>query len=228
MAIVSRFGKPDLFLTMTMDASCDEVKRNIFPLQQPSDRPDIVVRVFRSKLMHLEEDIVTRRIFGEVRNYMYRIEFQKRSLPHVHMLTTLGDKDKLKTPEDVDSVIRATVPDASDTALFDVVTKCNLHTRCDLYRPPAGVTYETDPNRPSCLKKVGDAWQCSSTIQWLFEPQLYSRPDPSHCTEDLMMTGLCVSMERSIQMQMWCPTTLYSLFAIAATLTWSIATLLQV
>ncbi|KMQ91419.1 hypothetical protein RF55_8718 [Lasius niger] len=46
MAIVSKFGKPDLFITMTCNPKWREIKENILPGQQASDRPDICARVF--------------------------------------------------------------------------------------------------------------------------------------------------------------------------------------
>jgi len=41
MAIVAKFGKPDLFITMTCNPKWREIEENLLPGQQASDRPDI-------------------------------------------------------------------------------------------------------------------------------------------------------------------------------------------
>ena len=45
MAIVVRFGKPDLFITMTCNPNWPEIHDNLLPGQQACDRPDLVARV---------------------------------------------------------------------------------------------------------------------------------------------------------------------------------------
>jgi hypothetical protein len=50
MALVRRFGKPDIFLTMTYNPNWDEIKCELYPSQTPQDHLDLVVRVFRAKL----------------------------------------------------------------------------------------------------------------------------------------------------------------------------------
>ena len=34
-------------------------------------------------------DLINKQVFGEVIGYMYTVEFQKRGLPHAHILLTL-------------------------------------------------------------------------------------------------------------------------------------------
>ena len=46
MAIVRKYGKPDVFITMTSNPKCPEIQNNLFLQQQTSDRPDLVARVF--------------------------------------------------------------------------------------------------------------------------------------------------------------------------------------
>ena len=49
MAIVNKKGKPDIFLTMTCNSNWTEIQENLLLGQQPSDRPDLVARVFHLK-----------------------------------------------------------------------------------------------------------------------------------------------------------------------------------
>jgi len=44
---------------------------------------------------------------------MYTIEFQKRGLPHAHILIWLGSANKLKTRNDIDKIISAELPDGT-------------------------------------------------------------------------------------------------------------------
>ncbi|GBN19551.1 hypothetical protein AVEN_124242-1 [Araneus ventricosus] len=89
MAMVRKFGKPDLFLTFTCNPSWFEVLNCMEGVQRPEDRPDIIIRVFSMKLKELLEGICKHGIFGTVLTYIYVIEFQKRDLPHAHILLTL-------------------------------------------------------------------------------------------------------------------------------------------
>jgi hypothetical protein len=131
MAIVRYFGKPDLFITMTCNPNWPEIKSNLFPGQIASDRPDLVCRVFELKLQALQQDIRKRNIFGSVKACIYVIEFQKRGLPHAHMLFILDKAGRLHTSEDVDSVVKAEFPNPEDDPeLWETVTTCMLHGPC--------------------------------------------------------------------------------------------------
>jgi hypothetical protein len=44
MAIVRRFGKPDLFITMTCNPNWPEIVAVLLPHQKPEDRPDLITR----------------------------------------------------------------------------------------------------------------------------------------------------------------------------------------
>lgn len=131
MAIAREFHKVDLFITMTCNPHWPEVTRELQPGQKPEDRPDLLARVFKMKKEALLDDIVKNGIFGRVVAYVYTIEFQKRGLPHMHALIWLRDEDKIRTPEDVDSCIRATWPDpVTEPMLFETVRNCMVHGPC--------------------------------------------------------------------------------------------------
>ncbi|THU87594.1 hypothetical protein K435DRAFT_577156, partial [Dendrothele bispora CBS 962.96] len=59
------------------------------------------------KKKELLNDIYNVGIFGKAVAYVYTIEFQKRGLPHVHLLIILRHPFKLLTTDDVDSCISA-------------------------------------------------------------------------------------------------------------------------
>ena len=64
----------------------------------------------------LLRDIYTSQVFGKVPAFLWVIEFQKRGLPHVHILVILTDDDRLSTAAEVDNVISAEIP--PDPAMF--------------------------------------------------------------------------------------------------------------
>ncbi|MCP4493928.1 MAG: hypothetical protein GY820_42505, partial [Gammaproteobacteria bacterium] len=103
MTIVRKFGKPDLFITMTCNPRWPEIVDNLLPGQSPHDRPDLVARVFNLKLTELKRDIEVNQIFGVQVARVEVIEFQKRGLPHCHMLVILASEDKPKTAEIIDN-----------------------------------------------------------------------------------------------------------------------------
>ena len=49
MAMVRKFGRPDLFITFTCNPKWEEIKSELQSFQSPSDRPGLVTRVFRLK-----------------------------------------------------------------------------------------------------------------------------------------------------------------------------------
>ena len=54
--------------------------------EQPSDRPDLVARVFKLILKALLGDATAKNICGRSIAHVYSIEFQKRGFPHIYVL----------------------------------------------------------------------------------------------------------------------------------------------
>ena len=136
MAIVTKFGKPDLFLTFTCNLQWKEIHDNLFDGQRTHMRPDLVSRVFHMKLKELMNDINKNRILGKTAAFIHVVEFQKRGLPHVHLLIHLAIEDKLTRPEQIDNLISAELPDAElQTGLYNIVTSCMLHGPCNADNP---------------------------------------------------------------------------------------------
>ncbi|XP_057310253.1 uncharacterized protein LOC130648232 [Hydractinia symbiolongicarpus] len=130
MALVSKKGKPDLFLTFTCNPKWPEIVTNMLPGQSASDRPDLVARVFKLKLLALKKDLKDG-VLGVLCAHVDVIEFQKRGLPHVHMLLHLYNEFKLRNADDIDSLICAQIPDQNqDAELHDIIKSCMIHGPC--------------------------------------------------------------------------------------------------
>ena len=130
LAIVRHFGKPTFFLTMTTNADWPEIKNNLSPGQTPNDRPDLVARVFNVKSKRLIKYIHSSKILGEVVAFVYRVEFQKRGLPHLHCLI-ICEKNTIRTAEDIDFYISAEIPNKDmHPLLYETVTKKMMHGPC--------------------------------------------------------------------------------------------------
>ncbi|ONM24733.1 hypothetical protein ZEAMMB73_Zm00001d006695 [Zea mays] len=147
MALVRKFGKPDIFLTMTCNPNWDEITRELHPMQSPQDRPDLVVRIFRAKLEELKKRLTKQHILGKIRAYVYVVEFQKRGLPHAHFLLIMQRKYKLTCPEQYDLLISAEIPDKKKyPQLYKMVIKHMMHGPCGLLNPKCPCT----KGRASC------------------------------------------------------------------------------
>ncbi|CAH0703019.1 unnamed protein product [Spodoptera exigua] len=133
MTYVRNYGTPDLFITVTCNPKWTEIERELEPGQKVQDRHDIIARVFQQKLKVMMDVLTKYRVFGDTRCYMYSVEWQKRGLPHAHILIWL--LNKLHSNE-VDDIISAEIPDpVTDPRLHDIVTTQMVHGPCGALNP---------------------------------------------------------------------------------------------
>ena len=99
------------------------------------------------KGQHIEVQVVSR---------IWVIEFQKRGLPHCHMLLCLDPADKPRTPADIDQIVCAELPDPdTQPALWQVVTNCMVHGPCGPKCLKDG----------KCSKKYPRPWQPETSVE---------------------------------------------------------------
>ncbi|XP_055904241.1 uncharacterized protein LOC129940040 [Eupeodes corollae] len=128
MTYVRNYGRPDLFITFTCNPDWHEIKLELFPGQRSFDRHDIIARVFHLKMKKMIKILTKDAIFGPVKCYMLTVEWQKRGLPHCHMLLWLNSKVQ---PDEIDKIIVAELPNKDeDPVLFEIVTKNMVHGPC--------------------------------------------------------------------------------------------------
>ncbi|XP_053213304.1 uncharacterized protein LOC128396721 [Panonychus citri] len=131
MAIVRQFGKPDYFITMTCNPKWPEILQSIKPNERAEDRPDIVVRIFAGKVSELKRLIMKKQIFGPVISLIHVIEFQKRGLPHVHLLLKVAESHIPREPEKIDKVVCAEIPcPQQHPLLYSLVKAHMIHGPC--------------------------------------------------------------------------------------------------
>ena len=137
MSIVKRSGKPDFFITMTANPAWPEITKHLPPGDSAQDHPDLVARVFRIKLKKLLDLLLKDHVLGKVVAWTYVIEFQKRGLPHVHLLLIVRVADKPRTPEELDARICAELPDPDQgqKELFEIICTSQLHGPCGVRNP---------------------------------------------------------------------------------------------
>jgi Helitron helicase-like domain at N-terminus len=131
LAINHHYRGADLFLTMTSNPNWQDVKDALLPGQTPADRPNLVNHVFHLKVQELLDNIFKRDCLGKAVARVWTIEFQKRGLPHVHMIIFLHSDSKLCTPEDIDTLLSAKFSDEDEEPeLLELVKKFMVHTPC--------------------------------------------------------------------------------------------------
>lgn len=136
MSIVREYGKSDLFITITCNPAWTEIQRDLLHGQVPEDRPDLTARVFNMKLKAILQEITSGGIFGKCVAHVYTIEFQKRGLPHCHLLVWLDQEDKVRSADDIDKFVCAEIPDRETyPELHQVVSKSMVHGPCGSLNP---------------------------------------------------------------------------------------------
>jgi hypothetical protein len=178
MALARYYHGFDLFVTFTCNAQWPEIAAELRGSQSASDRPDITVRVFNMFRTALVDELTKRHIFGHCSGYVYTIEFQKRGLPHMHMLLSLAEDCRLESAEQVDSVIRASWPDpVTEPRLFDIVRRCMVHGPCGPANPHARCMKDG-----KCSKGFPKPFQ-SDTVLTRDGYPLYARPSDGRAYE---------------------------------------------
>jgi hypothetical protein len=125
------------------------------------------------KLAALLDDLTKHNVMGKVVSWCYVVEFQKRGLPHAHILLTLDAADKIYSARHVDATCCAEIPNKdADLELYDIVVNNMIHGPCgEQYNPDAPCMQDS-----KCSKRFPKPF-CDETIREEGKYAIYRRRD---------------------------------------------------
>ncbi|KAK0407673.1 hypothetical protein QR680_003524 [Steinernema hermaphroditum] len=140
-AISNAHGRVTFFLTFTGNPYWPEIQESLANKRHKKSwihNPSVVNRVFKAKLDELTKDLTERHVLGKVAAWGYSVEFQKRGMPHAHILLIMEKGEDDGSVMFVENYISAEIPDRPDDSeagdwaeqqrrLHEYVTKHNLH-----------------------------------------------------------------------------------------------------
>ena len=109
-------------------------------------------------------------MFGQYAGSVYTIEYQKRGLPHMHLLLFwhLEDRMRFRNVESIDQIICAEFPSAEDDPdgkLFDIVSSTMVHGPCGDYNPTLTCMIKGTDGRMRCSKQFPKVCQETTVVQ---------------------------------------------------------------
>jgi hypothetical protein len=93
LILVSEFGCPHVFITLTCNPKWPEIVSQLLLEQTAFYCPDLTVAVFKSRLDQMKTNIRDGKYFdgSELTYHFHVIEYQYRGLPHVHLVARFED-----------------------------------------------------------------------------------------------------------------------------------------
>ncbi|GFY04183.1 ATP-dependent DNA helicase [Trichonephila clavipes] len=118
---------------MTCNLVWPENTKEVIPGQNSTDRHDLTARVFKVKVQKLVALLKKFKGFGDMKYFMYSVEWQKRGLPLVHLLLWFMEN---LLPNQIDEIISAEIPNLKTVwKLYDTITKNMIHGPCGSLNP---------------------------------------------------------------------------------------------
>ncbi|KAK3911657.1 Retrovirus-related Pol polyprotein from type-1 retrotransposable element R2 [Frankliniella fusca] len=136
VCIASKYGAPDLFMTMTSNPRWPEVvecaaSRGLAE-HEFLHMPDVLVRAYLGRCNALIHDVINKSVFGQVLAYVGVHEFTSTMLPHFHLAVIPNKIDRPDGPETLDTLMCAEIPSAERAPeLHKKVMAVMLHRPCD-------------------------------------------------------------------------------------------------
>ena len=181
---------------MTCNPKWPEIQNNLLPGQTTQDRPDLVARVFQSRKKQFIHDLIKGEIFGLPVAHLWVIEFQKRGLPHAHILLILADGKRPKTPQEVDKMTSAELPPSPYEAgiteeekmrrkpLWDIVVTNMIHGPCGTEDPNAACM-----KSGKCEKKFPKPFFRATILDEELSHPTYRRRSPEDGGQTVILRG---------------------------------------
>jgi len=124
LCLVSEYGRPTLFLTLTCNPYWKEIKDMLLEGETAYDRADVTNKVFHSKLELFLFNLRKGKYFGPQHKVIYEvrvIEYQQRGLPHAHIVVQLSNIPDYKIQRReliwwIDENINCTLPEINENS----------------------------------------------------------------------------------------------------------------
>lgn len=171
MASVRHFGQPDLFITFTANLKWAKIEHALkdFPEGKAEDHLDIVAWVFHIKQKQLVEELKHDHIFGQFREYVWTVEYQKRGLSHMHLLLFLEPGHHYTKLYQIDQIISIEFPNPDmdlDRSLTDIVTIQIVHSSCGVFESKSPCMMMDNSSREiSCSKRYPQTFQEQTIVE---------------------------------------------------------------
>ena len=130
---LNEHGEPQM-INGKLDPNLSEYQKWYFEQKKISmtdflkDHFILITRIFDKRVKDFITEVMKKK--GIV-NYAYRVEFQMRGLPHIHLLVIIHPDDKPRSADDVDKVVCAEIPDPeTNPLLHKLVKEKMIHGPC--------------------------------------------------------------------------------------------------
>lgn len=140
-------------------------------------------------MKELLDDVIVKQTFGEVLAYYWSIEFQKRGLPHMHLLVTLFKG--INDAKSIDTFVSAEIPDEiTEPNLHAMVRNHMMHGPCGILKPN---NVCMDPETKICRKQFPKTFEEKTTIE--HKVPRYKRPNNGRIISVANSTSTAIAKE---------------------------------
>jgi hypothetical protein len=130
MAIVRSLGIPDVFFTFMCNSNWPKIQSKLLEGQSAVDRSDLVARVFQMKVKKVFRGVCKAGWLAQVIGNIWTKEYQKRGLPHIHLILVFPQVQKVTNVDDINRLVSAELPAIENAELYETVIKCLLDGPC--------------------------------------------------------------------------------------------------
>lgn len=154
VAIVGVVGRPTWFIIFTTNSNCPEINSWI---RSDQTHCDVAVFSCASFFTYVSFERCEKGCTGKVTAFIVSIEFQKRGLPHGHILLCMDKDSQRNSPEQIDELAQAVIPVLQKKNEPNYESLLRVHRAVfehNIHKPCAGRNY-------SCLDGCG---KCSKAF----------------------------------------------------------------
>lgn len=131
-------------------------------------RPNLIASVFYLKKQELLRLIKEKCVLGRFCGDLYTIKYQKRGLPHMHLLLFLYLENQIFDAAKIDENVSAELPTEENDLngeLFGIVSSVMLHGPCGNQNRIAPCMKRSDHNSPECTKQYPREFLPETVVQ---------------------------------------------------------------